>query len=263
MSTTQSVACIVFVVLGIADAGAQPPASTRRPQPKPRAAHLVVRDVSGTPLEEVRIAIAPSEGGAVATDARGTAAVTLPDGSYRFRFERHGFITLEREVTIRNGQPAEIAVVLNREPTTMPPAAPAPLPEPAPAPAPPPRPVSAPGTPVNLSLPGFLENNFIGREPLKESVLSCTPDETTRLLQLRDPVASHAHNASDEILYVVAGNGAIHIGDQAIAIAPGFLSVIPAGTSHAIERRGKNPLIVLSTIAGEPCSKAVTGSDQR
>jgi len=212
-------------------------------------------------VAEVRVVIFGSEGRNVATDAQGTAAIALSDGSYRFRFEHQGFITLEREVTIRNGQPAEIDVALNHAPAP-PPEPPPPPPPPAPA-APPPPPVAAPGPPVNVSLPGFLESNFIGREPLKESVLSCTPGETTRLLQLRDPVAAHVHAGSDEILYVVAGNGAIHIGGQAIAISPGFLSVVPRGTSHSIERRGKNPLIVLSTIAGQACPGQIKSTDGR
>jgi hypothetical protein len=34
--------------------------------------------------------------------------------------------------------------------------------------------------------------------------------------------------------------------------------MIPRGVGHAIERRGKNPLIVLSTLAGAPCRTALT-----
>src|SRR5947208_110749 len=84
---------------------------------------------------------------------------------------------------------------------------------------PPPRPAaglsaspSAPsGPPVTLSIPAFLDKNFIGgREPLKESVIGCTAAATTRLLQLRDPIAAHAHDL-DEILYIVAGDGAIRV----------------------------------------------------
>src|SRR5438034_1329872 len=82
---------------------------------------------------------------------------------------------------------------------------------PAPPPPPPvPPPASAPvasGPAVNVSIPVFLEKNFIGRDPLKESVLGCTPDATARLLQLREALASHTHAGLDEILYVVAGEG--------------------------------------------------------
>jgi mannose-6-phosphate isomerase-like protein (cupin superfamily) len=259
MSNSQSVAGIVFSVFLTASTGAQSPTSSGRAPSKTHTTNVVVRDVSGTPIADTTVTITGPGRNEVATNARGTAVVMLPDGSYRLRLQHDGFITLERDVTIRNGQPAEIEIALNRAVT---PAAPPRPPIPA-APVPSPRssglaPVAA-GPPVNISLPAFLEKNFIGREPLKESILRCTPDGTIRLLQLRDPVAVHTHAASDEILYVVAGDGAIRIGDESTAITPGFLSVIPRGTSHAIERRGKNPLILLSTIAGVPCSATSSG----
>src|SRR5581483_1487283 len=103
------------------------------------------------------------------------------------------------------------------------------------------------------------------RDPLKESVLGCTGASTTRLLQLRDPIAAHTHDL-DEIVYVVAGDGAIRLraasaGDESTVVHAGSLTVIPRGTSHAIERRGKNPLIVLSTLAGAPCQTPATTQD--
>jgi mannose-6-phosphate isomerase-like protein (cupin superfamily) len=105
-----------------------------------------------------------------------------------------------------------------------------------------------------VSIPAFLDKNFIGRgDPLKESVLGCTAGATTRVLQLRDPLAVHTHANLDEILYVVAGEGSVRIRDQATPVSAGSLSVIPRGVPHAIERRGRNPLIVISTLAGAPC----------
>ena len=111
---------------------------------------------------------------------------------------------------------------------------------------------------MNVSIPVFLEKNFIGRDPLKESVLGCTPDATARLLQLREALASHTHAGLDEILYVVAGEGAFFIAGQSTAVTPGYLSVVPRGVQHAIERRGKNPLIVVSALVGAPCPAVPT-----
>jgi mannose-6-phosphate isomerase-like protein (cupin superfamily) len=208
--------------------------------------HVTVRDLSGTPLEGVTVTIAGGGRGQAATDQKGVANLALADGSYRLRFEREGFFTLEKEVAIKNRLPVELDVALNRAPPPPPP------PEPPPPPPPPPTPVAA-GPPVTISIPAFLEKNFIGREPLKESNLGCAPDAMTRLLQLKDPVAVHTHVDGDEILYVVAGEGAIRLGNDATPVTAGSLSVIPRGTAHAIERRGKNPLIVVSTLAGAPC----------
>jgi gentisate 1,2-dioxygenase len=113
------------------------------------------------------------------------------------------------------------------------------------------------GQPVNLSVIEFLERNFIGRDdPLKESVLACTPLETVRLLQMRDPIASHRHADVDEVLYVVAGEGSAHVGEQVVALRAGTMLVVPHATAHSLERRGKNPLMMLSTLAGAPCQEA-------
>jgi len=130
---------------------------------------------------------------------------------------------------------------------------------PAPPPPPPPPPKPAPslppgGSPVTLSIPNFLDKNLIGsREPLKESVLSCSGLETVRLLQLREALAEHEHADADEVLYVVAGEGAVRIAGEATPISAGSISVVPHGTKHLVERRGRNPLILVSTLSGSPC----------
>ena len=51
--------------------------------------------------------------------------------------------------------------------------------------------------------------------------------------------------------------GAVRIGGDD-AIYAGALVVLPNGTAHAFERRGKNPLIVLSTLTGSPCEVSKT-----
>jgi mannose-6-phosphate isomerase-like protein (cupin superfamily) len=106
---------------------------------------------------------------------------------------------------------------------------------------------------VIVSVPAFLEKNFIGRDPIKESVLGCTPDVTTRLLQLHDALASHRHANLDEVLYVVAGDGMVRLENRQTPVAAGSLTIIPRGVPHEIERRGKNPLILLSMLSGAPC----------
>jgi mannose-6-phosphate isomerase-like protein (cupin superfamily) len=109
---------------------------------------------------------------------------------------------------------------------------------------------------VSVSIPSFLEENSIGRDPLKESVLGCTGASTTRVLQIRDALAVHTHAALDEIIYVVAGDGAVQLGTQSMPITAGSLAVVPRGVAHALERRGKNRLVVLSVLAGAPCRAA-------
>jgi mannose-6-phosphate isomerase-like protein (cupin superfamily) len=202
------------------------------------------------PLEGVELAITGAGRHEATTNSSGIAALSLPDGQYRVRFAHDGFITLEKEVTIRNGRPGEIEVALNRAP---PPPAPPPAP---PAPEPAPAPLKPSGPPAYVSIPAYLEKNFIGRDPLKESILGCMPDAMARLLQVRDPIAQHSHSDMDEVLYVVGGDGTIRIGTENISVSPGTLTTIPRGIAHAVERRGRNPLVLLSTMAGGSCPSA-------
>jgi hypothetical protein len=103
----------------------------------------------------------------------------------------------------------------------------------------------------------------IGREPLKESVFGCLADSTSRLLQLREGMAEHTHADLDEVLYVVAGEGTVRVHGQSSTVTAGSLSIIPHGQPHAVERRGKNPLMVLSILSGAPCRTSQTATEPR
>lgn len=255
MKVLQHVLGIATILCLAAPAAAQTTGTARRSKPRPTA--ITIRDVSGTPLEGVRVTVTGPARAQAETNAEGVATVVLADGQYRFRFEHEGFYTLERDVTIRNVRPVEIVVALSRAPLPK-------VPEPPPEPEPPPAPVPVPaGPPVTVSIPSFLDKNFIGRDPLKESILSCMPDSMTRLLQLREAVARHTHADLDEVIYVVAGEGAIRIGDNAVSISPGSMTAIPRGTAHAIERRGRTPLVVLSMLAGATCPTAMTRAGEK
>jgi mannose-6-phosphate isomerase-like protein (cupin superfamily) len=245
---------------------------------------LHVRDTSGHVLGGVRVQVQGTASGEFTTDGEGVVRLpSMRDGAYHLRFERMGFSTVERDVTLRGGQPDVIEVALSVATTPEPAGArgpgradavpvtpPAPAASQRPAPSPPPQtagpaattqPPAAgdrPSAPVDqktVSIPTFLDRNLIGREPLKESILGCTQTATTRLVQLRETLAVHVHADVDEMLYVVAGEGTLLIPGRAAApIAPGSLSIVPRGSPHAIERRGKNPLIVLSILSGTPCT---------
>ena len=111
---------------------------------------------------------------------------------------------------------------------------------------------------MTLSVVDYLDKNLIGREPLKESILACNPLETVRLLQMREGVAQHVHQGGDEVIYVVAGEGIVRIGETPTPVRAGSLVVVTNGLGHALERSGKNPLIVVSTLIGAPCDHAET-----
>lgn len=246
---------IVFVCT-VSNEAAQQPA--RAPARKPAAAsartgsvRIAVRDQDGASLSDVRLVLSGEATGEFVTSGAGTVVVPdLKDGVYRLRCERDGFITFEREFTVRGGAYTQIDLVLDPAPPPPPPPA---APEPAP-----PAVVPAGGRPVTMSVVDYLDRNLIGREPLKESIVACNPQETVRLLQMREAVAQHVHDGGDEIIYVVAGEGDVRIGEAVTPLRPGSLVVVSSGTGHAFERGGKNPLIVVSTLVGTPCDHADT-----
>jgi hypothetical protein len=236
-------------------ASAQTPVKPKAPAapPKTTSVRVSVHDRDGEVVSGVRLLLSGTDTGEFTTGAAGTAILpNLKPGAYRVRCEHEGFITLEREFTLGTGAWNPIEIVLN--------AAPPPPPPPPPPPAPPAAAVPPSGAPVTVSIPDFVDKNFIGRDPLKESILACKPMETVRLLQMREGIAPHAHERLDEIIYVVAGEGAIRIGDKVTPLRAGSLVVVPNGSSHAFERSGKNPLVIVSTLVGGACESAKVAS---
>jgi len=233
--------------------GKAPVRSTPAPA-KTTSLRVTVRDTKGDSLDGVKLFLSGGAEGEYSTAAAGTAVLAnMKDGLYRLRIEHEGFITLEREFNVKaTSALTPVDIVLT-------PAPPPPLPPPPPAPKPTAAPVPS-GPPVTVNIPDFLDHNFIGRDPIKESILACKPGETVRLLQLRENVAEHTHDKVDEVLYVVAGEGVVRFGSQEMTMKPGSLAVVPLGVVHAVERRGKNPLIMLSTLSGATCSANAKGT---
>jgi hypothetical protein len=224
-------------------------AAPRAAAPRTTSVRIAVRNDAGESLVGIRLLLTGAATGEFTTGPAGTAVVpNLKPGTYRVRCEGEGFVTLERDFTLGTGVWNPIDIVLNAAPPPPPPPPPPPAPEkPSVSELPP------SGPPVTLSIPDFLDRNFVGRDPLKESIVACTPLETVRLLQMRDGIARHVHDRLDEIIYVVAGEGAVRIGEEPTTIRAGSLVLVPHGSGHAFERRGKNPLIVVSTLVGSAC----------
>jgi len=230
-----------------------PPAKTPAPRTaaaaKPTSVRVSVKDHDGASLSGVRLQLSGTgASGDFITGAAGTAIVPIPKpGTFRIHCELEGFVTLEREFTVGSGAWNPIEVVLNAAPPPPPPPPPAKPAEPAVAP------VQSSGPPLAMSIPDFVDKNFIGRDPMKESIIACKPREIVRLLQMRDAIATHVHDGIDEIIYVVAGDGSMRIGNDESPIHAGSLVYVPNGDNHSIGRKGKNPLILISTLVGTSC----------
>jgi mannose-6-phosphate isomerase-like protein (cupin superfamily) len=247
-----SVVCLAMVVLGGGRPAAQatPATPARQPASARLTISVLVTGMDGTPLPEVGVRASGPVDREGTTDPSGTVTFSnITAGAYRLRFEHGNFVTLERDVAVVAGKPLKASVALNAAP---------PPPPPPKVEAPPPAPVATnvpTGSypPMSVDITDFFEKNFIGNAPIKRSPLGCTNSSTSTLVQLRDPLADHAHADADELIYVVAGEGTHKVAGQERQLAGGVFAIVPRGNSHSIVRRGRQPLVMISTLSGPPC----------
>ena len=166
-------------------------------------------------------------------------------GMYRLKFLKEGSTTLERDITVRNGEPMLIDVALSAAPVPPKPEEPA-----VPAAVTGPRALGPPAEPKFTPIPTFLEKNFIGREGRKDSPLGCTSTGTGTLTQLREALLNQSHDDMDEWIYVVAGEGTLRLGTAEQHLQAGTFSLIPHTVAHGLLPVGRNPLIFVSILSG-------------
>jgi hypothetical protein len=225
--------------------GAQP--AGRGTAPAARGSiDLRVTAPAGETLQGVRVElVGPSPR---VTDTNASGQVTFGDlqaGTYRVRFSAESVTSFEKEVELAAGGKLSIDVALN--------------------PAPPPREVfkEAPRPPAgprgdvrSLLIPELLEKEFVGREPRRETLLSCSGELRATMLQINQPLPDRLYDAADVAYYVLGGEGTITMDGRDTQIRTnGFVSV-PRGTVHAFNRRGNRPLVLLAVLGGEPCEEA-------
>jgi mannose-6-phosphate isomerase-like protein (cupin superfamily) len=236
---------------GIMSAQTPPATPAPRATAKPSTVTIQVTDATGAPLADATVTVTGTLSREGVTGADGSLRLmTMRAGTYRLRFTREGFVTLERDLTLRAGESPLIEATLS--PAPIPPKAPvAPVAPPAPAAPSLGPPVAPKVTPVPL----FLEKNFIGgREGRKDSSLGCTTTGEATLHQLRDTWQAHTHDDAEEWLYVVAGEGVLRIGTADQKMQAGTFSLVPHTIAHALIPQGRNPLIVISVLSGAPCN---------
>jgi len=232
--------------------------ATQAPRPRPSGtasttALLFITDGSGRPIENVTVTMTGPVDREVKSPSSGPTRVEgLRAGTYRVRFAHDKFITFEKELTWRAGtaQP-ELSITLNAAPAAAPPPAPAFVPPPTPST---PK-LPLPGNAKTVSLPDYIEKNFISnREPQKENLIGCSGVGQAMLWQIREPWNGRQHDSADGMLYVVGGDGRLKLGEREFTVAAGAFAVVPRGTSYSLSRSGRNPLIVLAVLSGAPCA---------
>ena len=200
---------------------------------------VAVSDPSGAPITGVKVILTGPAERTAQTGGGRIAFEGLPAGAYRFRFEKDGFVLLERELSGRGSAPVGVKVTLT--------------------PAPPPPPAVAPPSEhkvdaklVVLDMPAFIEKYYVGKGPGKMTPLGCSTGGAATLIQINEPVAEHTHTDADEFIYVVAGQGVARLKDRQEALGSGVFMMIPRGIAHAFIA-SKKPLVLISTRAGEKC----------
>ena len=210
---------------------------------------VTVTDGKGGPINDVLVRASGPVDREARTQGGSIRFEGLRTGLYRLRFIHDDYVTLERDVNVPAGQRSlDQHVMLSPAEKVAPPPPPEPEP-PKPAPLPP------PGKAVTVSIPDFVEQNLIGSsEPQKVSAVACSGLVQTMLWQVRETWDKRAHEASDAMLYVVGGEGTIRLNDRDLPLAAGRFVSVPRGTTYGLTRRGRNPLIVLASLAGEACT---------
>jgi len=225
-------------------APATPPATSRA------GMAITVTDAGGGTLGGVTVA---ADGPTTRNgETNGSGQVNFPGmlaGVYRLRFEGDGVVSFEKEVTVRPGLVLAVDVMLTPAKKTPPPPAPAPVAAPPPAPA-----KSGPaGQPLQVSVPRVLEGDFVGKNPRRESVLSCSGNTRTTMLQINQPMPERMYAEADVVYYVIGGEGTMRLDGKESKLALNDFISIPRGGSHSFERRGNRTLILLSVLGGEAC----------
>ncbi len=233
---------------------AQPPAPGRARQTPPAGPRVtltvMVTALDGKTLPGVVVTASGPVDREASTDSSGLVNfLNMSPGTYRLRFEQEGFITFEKEVSLTAGKPLRASASLSAAPPPPPPPTPAPAalaPKASPGPA-------GSYTPNWVDIPDLFEKEFIGNNPVKRSSIGCTLSSTSTLVQLREPIAEHAHADADELIYVVAGEGTHRVGGKEHALSGGVFSTVPRGVTHGIVRKGRQPLVIISTLSGPAC----------
>jgi mannose-6-phosphate isomerase-like protein (cupin superfamily) len=94
------------------------------------------------------------------------------------------------------------------------------------------------------------------KQPHREVLLSCSGNTRNMLVILSEEQAQRIYDAAEATFYVISGQGAAHIGALQSVIGAGTFVSVPRGTPFSIGPQGKNPLILLSSLSGEPCEQA-------
>jgi hypothetical protein len=229
---------------------AQPQTSTRS------GMAITVTTPQGSTIEGIQVELMGATARNGVTNSSGQVNFPgLQAGSYRLRFSSDAVTTLERDLTLRAGEIADVDVTLSPAPppkevpaAAPPPPAPATTAAAAPAPGP-------AGQPLTLSVPDVLEKEYIGKQPRRDSLLACSGTMRTTMIQVNEPLPERLYDTADAAYYVIGGEGTVRMNGKESKLATNGFASVPRGTAHSFQRRGNRPLILLAVLGGAPCEE--------
>ena len=213
---------------------------------------ITVTTPQGATISGVQVNLmGPTERGGE-TDGSGQLSLPgLQPGTYRLRFSSERVTSFEKEVVVRAGQVADVDVSLNPAPEPKVVMAPAPVAPPMPA-----APALGPkGQPVTHVIGELLEKEYVGKQPRRETLLSCSGSERSTMIQLNEALPERLYENADAIYYVLGGEGSILMNGKEARLGLNAFVSVPRGTSHSFSRRGNRLLVLLSVLSGEPCEQ--------
>lgn len=205
----------------------------------------------GATLPGVRVSISGPTERSDQTDASGQ--LTLPSlltGTYRVRFEGEKVTAFEKEVTVQTGKVTEVDVMLNPAPEPKVVVAPAPQSPASAAPS-----VGPKGQPLTLGVESVLEKEFVKDQPRRESLLACSGNERTTMIQLNKAMPERLYEDADAVYYVLGGEGTLQLNGKNTQLALNDFVSVPRGTSHSFTNKGRRALVLLAVLSGEPCEQ--------
>jgi mannose-6-phosphate isomerase-like protein (cupin superfamily) len=80
----------------------------------------------------------------------------------------------------------------------------------------------------------------------------------SQLLLIREGIQPTSRPDVDETLYLIAGEAVLTISGKDQTLTAGWFGLVPRGSTYQVTRKGRNPAILLSVIAGLPCGGGST-----
>jgi quercetin dioxygenase-like cupin family protein len=96
---------------------------------------------------------------------------------------------------------------------------------------------------VELDLPAQAQNLSGG--PVAKGLVHEDADVSINVVRIGEPIALHRHLQSEEVVYLLSGEGTLQLALDTRALRAGDLVVVPRNTPHAFTPTGSGPAVVL------------------